>query len=217
MTDHAVSSRARRSGVARLWRGWVVALLAVLFAAGSHQAAHSVTHGSIENIPWQLLVFSAALTAPIAVALAGRRVATWGTTATIVFGQVAFHLLYSLPYTGVSDLPNGHHQHQGAAPIAEAQLAHINHAAHSTGSTDAVMLLAHLIAVALTTWVIVHGERSLLIIVAWLLLTPINLLWASSPLSTDRVCEQFPTGRVWVPHPMNIAPTRWTRGPPVLA
>ena len=218
MTDHTVSSHSRRSGAARLWRGWVIALLAVALAAGGHQAAHSITHGATEALSWQLLGFSAALTAPVAVALAGGRIATWSTAVTTIVGQLAFHLLYSLPYTGSSDLPNAqHHGHHAPTPILESQAAHLEHAASSSMAADTVMLVAHVLAAAMTTWIIVHGERSLVTIVAWLLLVPIKLVLATLPVSTARPKLICAAGRVWIPHPMNIAQTRWTRGPPALA
>jgi hypothetical protein len=198
MTDHAVLSRSRRSGVARLWRGWIVAVLAVLLAAGGHQIAHSIMHGTPDAIAVELLGFAAAVTAPIAVALAGRRIAVWSTGLTTVFGQVVFHFLYSLPYSGAAQ-----------------------HAATHTGPgapTDTlVMLVAHLLAAAITTWIIVYGERSLVRIVSWLMLVPVKLVLAAQLVSFRRPKSLLPVGRVWIPRPMNIAQTRWTRGPPALA
>lgn len=213
MTDHAALSRTRRSGAARLWRGWTVALLAVLLAAGGHQAAHSITHGMTEAIPWELLGFSMALTAPVAVGLAGRGISMWATGLTTIFGQLAFHGLYSLPYTGTSDLSHGHH----SVPPVDAPVAAGTHGDHALMAADATMLGAHVLAAAVTTWLIVHGERSLVTLVAWLLLVPIKLVLASQPRCTARPKSVLPVGRVWIPRPMNIASTRWSRGPPVLA
>lgn len=199
MTDHVVPSRSpRRSGAARLWRGWTVAVLAVLLAAGGHQAAHSISHGVTDVIPWELLGFAIALTAPIAVALAGLRIAVWSTGLTTVIGQLAFHTLYSLPQPSAAHQSGMHHE--------SAALA-----------ADGLMLSAHLLAATLITWVVVYGERSLVTIVAWLLLAPVKLVLAALPDITARPKPVLPIGRVWIPHPMNIAQTRWTRGPPVLA
>ena len=201
MSDNAVSSHSRDSGVARLWRGWVVAVLAILLASGGHQAAHSLMHGSADSIPWELLGFSAAMTAPIAVALAGKRISVVSTGLTTIFGQVAFHTLYSLPSTG------------GALHHTQ----HASHVAESTAAAGAAMLFAHLLAAVVTTFVIVDGERSLVTIVAWLLLVPVHLVLGAAPNSTARP-KPIPTmGARWIPHPMNVAQTRWTRGPPVLA
>jgi len=198
MTDHAVLSRSRRSGVARLWRGWIVAVLAVLLAAGGHQVAHFLVHGRPDAIAVELLGFAAALTAPIAVALAGRRIAVWSTALTTVFGQIVFHFLYSLPYSGAT-------QHAAA------------HAVHGAATDTLVMLIAHLLAAAVTTWVIVYGERSLVRVVSWLTLVPVKLMLAAQLVSFRRPTSEPPVGRVWIPRPMNIAQTRWTRGPPALA
>lgn len=218
MPDHVALTRSRRSGAARLWRGWIVALLAVLLAAGGHQAAHSITHGITEPIPWELLAFSTALTAPVAVALAGRGISAWSTGLTTVFGQLAFHLLYSLPYTGTSALPNGHHHGHGPAGALDDTFAAATHqAGHSATGGDSVMLGAHVLAAAVTIWVIVRGERSLVTLVAWLLLAPVKLVLAARPPSTGGARTVLPVGRVWIPHPMNFASTRWSRGPPVLA
>src|SRR5690625_3614374 len=76
MSDNAVQ-KGHSAGIARFVRGWVVAMLAVILAAGGHQAAHSIMHGGAEPIPLELLVFSAALTAPIAVVLIGNRTSQW--------------------------------------------------------------------------------------------------------------------------------------------
>lgn len=217
MSDHAVSSHSRRSGTARLWRGWTVALLTVLLAAGGHQAAHSLTHGTTETIPWQIMGFALALTAPIAVALAGRGVSTWATAVVTILGQFAFHLLYSLPYTGTSALAHGDHGHDAAVQIVQPPLVHAGQAVHGTSTGDFVMLSAHVLAALLTTWVITHAERSLATIVTLLLLTPIRLILATLPVSATQVKSALPIGCVWVPHPRNITQTRWTRGPPVLA
>src|SRR5699024_829355 len=84
-------SHSRGSGISRLLRGWVVATIAVVLAAGGHQAAHRLVHGSAETIPLQLLAFSIAVTAPVAVAFAGRGPSK-RTAATTIFGQIAFHL-----------------------------------------------------------------------------------------------------------------------------
>ena len=217
MTDQAAMSRSRRSGVARLWRGWIVALLAVLLAAGGHQAAHVMIHGMSEAIPWELLGFSTALTAPVAVALAGRGVSVWTTGLATIFGQFAFHLLYSLPYTGTSDLPHRHHEGYQPVQVTEAHLATPPHMEHGSMAAEASMLGAHILAAAVTTWIIVYGERCLVTLVAWLLLVPAKLVLASPTMGAAHPRSVLPVGRVWIPHPMNLASTRWSRGPPVLA
>lgn|SRR5690625_3900344 len=216
MSDNAVSWRSLGSGAARLWRGWAVAVLAVVLAAGGHQAAHTLMYGATEPIPWEVLGFSTALTAPVAVLLAGKRLPTWSTAVTTVFGQLAFHALYSLPCAGTASHSSGHHQGHHAMPVA-ADAAYLTHAAENTAATDIAMLVAHFLAAALTTLVILHGERSLVAIVAWLMLVPVKLVLATRPMSIARPKIGLPIGQVWIPHPMNVAKTHWTRGPPVLA
>ena len=217
MTDQAAFSRSRHTGAAQLWRGWIVALLAVVLAAGGHQAAHSVTHGMTDDLPWELLGFSVALTAPVAVALAGRSISMWATALTTIFGQLAFHLLYSLPYAGFSELPNGHHHGPHAVPQTPVHDPITSHVEHSAMAADATMLGAHVLAAVVTTCLVVSGERSLVTLVAWMLLVPAKLVLAAPPISTVRPRAVPAVGRVWIPHPMNLAATRWSRGPPVLA
>lgn len=215
MSDNAVVS-SRVSGVARLLRGWIVAVLTVLLAAGGHQAAHSIMHGATELIPWELLGFSAALTAPIAVALTGKRLSKWSTAITTVFGQIAFHVLYSLPYSGAQAV-QGLHDHHGHHQLAVVAEPHMSHAIHATATADSVMLAAHLLAAALTTVMIIHGESSLLTLIAWLTLAPSRFVLAALPLSITRPKTVLPMARGWIPRPMNVSQTRTTRGPPVLA
>lgn len=76
MSQYTMGPRSRDSGAARLWLGWTVALLAILLAAGGRQAAHSVPHGVIETIPWELFGLAIALTALIAVALVDKHGST---------------------------------------------------------------------------------------------------------------------------------------------
>lgn len=215
MPDNAVG-HSRVSGVARLLRGWFIAVVAVLLAVGGHQAAHTITHGSAEAIPAELLVFSAALTAPIAVLLAGRRVAQWSTAVTTVVGQIVFHLLYSMAS------PSGHsshgaHHHHGHHDVTAGSQPHTSEALAAGIPAEVVMVAAHLLAAALTTTVIIYGERSLLAIVAWLTLAPSRFVLATPSLRIDRPKTAQPMYSVWIPHPMDVSQTRSTRGPPILA
>lgn len=216
MSDDAVLHR-RSSGLARFLRGWIIAVLAVLLAAGGHQIAHSMMHGATETIPLPLLAFAAALTAPIAVALSGQRISTWSTAATTIFGQIVFHVLYSLPYTGVSQLPNGHDHHGHMAHLVAPETPAVQHAAHTTAAADLVMIAAHLLAAALTVVVITHGEHTLTRLAHWLTLAPVRIVLATRPVILARPTSVAAEVRVWIPHPMNVTQTRTTRGPPVLA
>lgn len=217
MSENAVAN-SRVSGSARLLRGWTVAVIAVVIAAGGHQVAHSFMRGMAETIPLQLLVFSAALTAPVAVALAGRRLSSWSTAITTIVAQIAFHLLYSLPYSGaqITHGAHGHHGHQQLS-VQLSPETHTAHAMHSTPADDVAMLAAHLLAAALTTLMIVHGEHSLVAIASWLTLAPTRFVLATLPLSLARPKAVQPMTRVWIPQPMNVCQTRSTRGPPRLA
>src|SRR5690625_6788251 len=87
MSDTAVT-HSRSTGITRLVRGWIAAIIAVILAAEGHQAVHSLVHGAADPIPVQLLGLSLAVTAPVAVALAGRGPSK-RTAATTIFGQIA--------------------------------------------------------------------------------------------------------------------------------
>lgn len=209
MSDNAVQ-KGHSAGIARFVRGWVVAVLAVILAAGGHQAAHSIMHGGAEPIPLELLAFSAALTAPVAVVLIGNKTSQWSTACTTIFGQLAFHGLYSLPSASTVTQHAGHeHGHMNFAMVSESQ------AIHASAAADVVMVIAHLLAAVMTTVVIMHGERSLLTIVSWLTLAPIRIVLATLPIIFARPKTVQPWTRVWVPHALNVSQTRSTRGPPL--
>src|SRR5699024_5287632 len=149
MSDSAVLHR-RSSGTTRLLRGWIVALLAVLLAAGGHQAGRCLIHGSAEPTPLQLPGFSAPVTAPVPVALAAKRMSTWASSAHTGFRQLVFHALYSLPHSGAQALHSGQNQHHGQQHLSLLSEPHVSQAAYNTIAADAVMLAAHLLAAALT-------------------------------------------------------------------
>src|SRR5699024_10316330 len=94
MSDTAVT-HSRSTGITRLVRGWIAAIIAVILAAEGDQAAHSLVHGAADPIPVPRLDLSLPVTAPVAVALAGRGLSK-PPAATTIFGQIAFHLLYSM-------------------------------------------------------------------------------------------------------------------------
>ena len=210
-------SHSRGSGISRLLRGWVVATIAVVLAAGGHQAVHRLVHGSAETIPLQLLAFSIAVTAPVAVAFAGRGPSK-RTAATTIFGQIAFHLLYSMASPGghtdhgsQAHQDHGHHQ-----LIPGGGASDTVHAVHGA-TADVIMVLAHLLAAALTTAIVIYGEHSVLTIIAWLTLAPSRTLATRQPLAIGAPKTLQAMYTVWIPHPLTVCQTRSTRGPPVLA
>lgn len=219
-SDNAVFS-SRVSGVARLLRGWAVAVFAVMLAAGGHQAAHSMMHGAPDVIPLELLGFSMAITAPIAVGLAGKRLSKWSTATTTVIAQIVFHALYSLPYTGAPAVHDAHGHHH-LAPVTQGHTAPAMPAAgaetlHASTTADVVMVVAHIFAAVFTTAVIVHGERCLFVLVGWLLLAPTRFVLAAQPVGIVRPKRVIGISRVWIPRPVDVFRARWTRGPPVVA
>lgn len=216
MSDIAVA-HSRGAGITRLVRGWVIAAIAVILAAGGHQAAHSIVHGGADPVPVHLLGFSIAVTAPAAVALAGRGPSK-RTAATTIFGQIAFHLLYSTAspgeHAGHGSQAHQHHRYHHVVPtVGEAHTAPAVHAV----TADVIMVVAHLLAAALTTTAVIYGERSLLTVVDWLTLAPSRTLIATRPLCIGAPKTIQAMHTVWIPHPLSVCQARSPRGPPVLA
>ncbi|HIY85232.1 MAG TPA: hypothetical protein H9822_02135 [Candidatus Yaniella excrementavium] len=206
-SDNAVCS-SRVSGVARLLRGWVVAIVAVLLAAGGHQIAHSMMHGTADMLPFELLGFAAAITAPIAVGLVGKRHSTRSTAITTVVAQLVFHALYALPYTGVPSVHDVHAHHESAGLAVTT---------HASATADMVMVAAHIFAAVFTTAVIVHGERCIFALVGWVLLAPTRLVLATEPASIAHPKRVPSLAWVWTPQSVDVSQACSTRGPPVIA
>lgn len=96
-------------GHARLLRGWAAAVVATLWAAGSHTVASVSTrsadlpaHG---NLPAHLhdagpapivWILTLALAGPLCTALAGRRLSWWRLASGVGASQLLFHWLYSI-------------------------------------------------------------------------------------------------------------------------
>lgn len=129
----------------RTLRGVAASATATLTAA----AAHTLAGG---GAPDPLLVGAAVvLASPVAVILAGRRVAVWRTTAAVLASQVLLHIGFSLT-AGIDPTTGGSHSHHSATPLASGSVDLI---------PDATMWAHHVVAAAFTIVLLYRGERML--------------------------------------------------------
>ncbi|MDL5353002.1 hypothetical protein [Microbacterium sp. zg-YB36] len=129
----------------RALRGTAAAVIATLVAA----TAHTLSGG---GAPHPLLVVSvAALAAPLAVWLTGRRPAWWRTALVVTGAQALFHGAFALAGDALP-LSAGH-----------AHLSPQRPAGTVTASTDIdpVMIVGHVIAALVTILAVRHGEQLL--------------------------------------------------------
>lgn len=96
-------------GPARLLRGWAAAVVATLWAAGSHTVASLSTRSADLPAPGPIpdhlhdagpapivWILTLALAGPLCTALAGRRLSWWRLAAAVSASQLLFHWLYSI-------------------------------------------------------------------------------------------------------------------------
>ncbi len=91
---------------------------------------------------------------PVAVLLVGRRLTTAGTSAAVIVAQGLLHLAFAAIGTAApraAALHGSHHADRG--PLVVADVGHLH--------LDAGMIVAHLVAAALTVVVLTRGERAL--------------------------------------------------------
>ncbi|GAA1129285.1 hypothetical protein [Citricoccus alkalitolerans] len=175
-------------GPARLLRGWAAAVVATLWAAGSHTVA-SVSSFSAGlpargHVPGHLhdagpapivWILTLALAGPLCTALAGRRLSWWRLASGVGASQLLFHWLYSIAAVP-ADTGALSGLRSAAAPIGPASHAgQAHHAGHlGSGSLaglagpaaaddalttlSAAMVLAHVLAAVGTVLVLRRGE-----------------------------------------------------------
>lgn len=130
----------------RALRGTAAATIATLVAA----TAHTLSGG---GAPHPLLVIAvAALAAPPAVWLAGRRPAWWRTAGIVAGAQALFHGAFALvgdahPVTST----HAHHAHAALAPLPATVMT----------DADATMTVGHMIAAVVTILAVLRGEQLL--------------------------------------------------------
>lgn len=129
----------------RALRGVAATITATLTAATAHTLAGGGAPAPL------LLVAVAALAAPVAVALAGRRLSVWRTALTVVLAQLLLHVAFSLT-AGLDPSAGSSHVHHGGTLLAGSALSIL---------PSPPMLLAHVLAGALTVVLVYRGERML--------------------------------------------------------
>ncbi|WP_309101936.1 hypothetical protein [Microbacterium sp.] len=184
----------------RLLRAASVSGIATLLAAVSHTIGGGAA-------PHALLVvaLSVLLTAPAAL-LIGARPRRVRIAATVFASQGAFHTVFLLlgAPTGVAGI--GRHHHHVDLSVLEP-LA-------SAAAPDAAMVGSHLVAAALTTTLIWHGERLLHGVAGWVRALTRRAL-APTPARHEPPHALRSTLRPV--HDAGLAAVASLRGPPVLA
>src|SRR5690606_27013180 len=137
-----MSPRDDRAGLARAVRGGLAATSATLVALASHLAAG----GAVPDVLG--VVVPLALSLPLSIAWAGRRLSLLGLSASVAASQLFFHVLFLLgtPSQGLVQEHAGHHPVPTVVPMPAA--------AHA----DATMWLWHGLAAAVTVVVLHRGE-----------------------------------------------------------
>ncbi|GAA2186916.1 hypothetical protein GCM10009786_09600 [Leucobacter alluvii] len=196
------SSRAERTS-----RGLVVAAIASFIAVFSHAVADG---GSVPVLGLLLaLVFSA----PVCIALAGRRLSWTRLALAVGASQFAFHGLLSLGLGGGSfALGAGGHQHElvqsaQVLPFGGAEAAvHLEHGGHA-------MWIAHACAAVLTVLAIGVGERALVAILGLARLQRVAALFDWSPRPEGDPRPVLAAWRFIAPRLTSLTEMR-RRGPP---
>ncbi|MCP2267250.1 hypothetical protein ACFQHV_07220 [Promicromonospora thailandica] len=142
-----MTGREDRGGRVRALRGVLAALSATFVALASHLAAGGPMPGVLG------VVVPLALSLPLCVAWAGRRLSLFGLSASVAASQLFFHVLFLLgtPVRGAVPVPSGPHAHHEMPVPAAPMPAGMAHA-------DTTMWLWHGLAAAVTVVVLYRGE-----------------------------------------------------------
>lgn len=127
----------------RALRGTAAAWVATIVAATGHTLA-----GGGAPSP-AFVVAIGVLASPVAVALAGRRLTAWRVAASVLVSQALFHTAFAVTASADPAALHGHH------------VAHLGGELNPVVLPDAPMLVAHVLAAAITTLALVRGERML--------------------------------------------------------
>lgn len=181
----------------RALRGTASAAVATWIAAVSHTLG-----GGVFPAPALLLVVTA-LAAPLAVALAGRRLGLGRLALTVVGTQVLLHVAFAAT-AGLDPAAPSRHVHSGPLPLGGGFASVI---------PDPGMAVAHVFAAVLTIAVLHRGEQALRAIargVRRVLGRP--TVQTSNPFVTRPV--RLPARAVAVPRPLRFTTVVSRRGPP---
>lgn len=152
-----MTARDADARLVRAVRGGLAALSATFVALASHVAGG----GQVPDLLG--VVVPLALSLPVCVAWAGRRLSLLSLSGSVVTSQFFFHVLFVLGAPSGSPVLTeapGHAGHAGV--VLPATAAHAaGQAGHGTGHTDLTMWLWHAVAAAVTVAVLYRGERML--------------------------------------------------------
>lgn len=138
---------------ARVARGSLAAVTAVFVAALFHSASGG-------DVPSALAVtLSLAFAIPLCSVLAGRRMALWRLSLSVVLSQVALHLLFSLGPSSTRFAGASEHLHAGGhlTMIVDPGAQHMS----AMMPDSALMWLGHISAALVTIGAIQYGERAI--------------------------------------------------------
>jgi hypothetical protein len=189
---------SRRS--ARALRGSAFALLATLGAA----AAHTLAGGGAPTQLFCLLL--AALSAPLATALAAARPVLWRTALAVGGAQALFHAAFAT--TGDIGAWDAAPAHAHGEPVGAMVFA-----SPEAPTPGAAMTIAHLVAAVVTIGVVHRGEHLARRITAWL----IPRMLRRFAVASVRPRPGILLSRTWcapVPRPRLGARAVARRGPP---
>jgi len=153
-----MTARHDDARLVRASRGGLAALSATFVALASHLAAGGEMPGLLG------VVVPLALSLPVCVAWAGRRLSLLGMSGSVVASQFFFHLLFVLGTPSSTPLlsQSPTHAHGAHTSAVVETTTHAGHAGHGAAHTDATMWLWHAVAAAVTVIVLYRGELMLL-------------------------------------------------------
>ena len=139
----------------RLVRAAAVSSVATLIAAVSHTLGGG-------SAPHPLLILAVAtLLTPVCALLVGARASRTRVAAAVLFAQAVFHMLFQVlgsPTGSTVASSPGHAHHLDLSLLAPSA---------PVAAADATMLGAHIVAAALTTVLVLHGEALLRAVARW--------------------------------------------------
>ena len=142
-----VSRRTARA--VRALRGVAAASVTTVVAA----TAHTLAGGGPP--PPALVAVVILLAAPVAVALAGRRLALWRLALTVLASQLLFHASFAIASGATGEPPSGHTHHV----VDPTWLT--TGTAHAVWPPDPLMIAGHVAAALVTVSALHRGERML--------------------------------------------------------
>jgi hypothetical protein len=196
-----MTQQTARTRASRTMRGLLAAGLAVHVAAFFHVAGGGAAPAPVA------VALTMAFAAPLAIALAGRRLDAVRTSATVLLSQVLFHVLFTL---------------SPADPSAAVHTGHAHGSALVLPALDSVvppMWQAHALAVLVTTAALLAGSRALAAVEDVARLALRRLLEAVRPSEPVIVLgARIPELRVPVLHDRLVVDLALRhRGPPAIA